>query len=135
MLRVQTKLRGTDSYGSGRYGASRGTRKHTGIDYAVLEGSTLLSPIAGRVSKLGYPYGDDLSFRYVQITTEDNFAWRFFYIEPAVRVPLFVKVGDVLGSVQDLDGRYPGITPHIHLEIKNSEGTFENPKNHLGLAF
>ena len=128
MITAILPQRGQDDHGSGAWGAPRGPRKHRGIDWACYPGTVLYSPIAGKVTKIGYPYGDDLSFRYVEVTDVDNRAWRFFYVEPTV------KVGDVmsrhaseLGTVQDIAARYPKpgrqpMTNHVHIEVRWMDG-------------
>lgn len=129
MVRTLCKVRGLDAFGSGEYRASRGSRVHNGIDYVAHVDSTILSPVNGRVTKLGYPYGDDLSFRYVQITDYDDNDWRIFYVFPEVIMGQDILVDDLIGSVQDLGKRYKGITSHIHLEIKNKLGNFIDPRS------
>lgn len=114
--------RTSDSFGSGHYGAPRGSRIHSGIDFAARPHSLLLSPIAGEVTKLGYPYSDDMEFRYVEVTDSDGLRHRFFYIFPGVAFGETIDVGDPLGTVQDLEPRYPGITPHAHYEIRQDPG-------------
>ncbi|MCK4795572.1 MAG: M23 family metallopeptidase [Desulfobacteraceae bacterium] len=114
---ITLEKRTLDIWGDGYFGAPRGTRTHNGIDYVCPAGSRVFSPCEGKVTKLGYPYSDDLSFRYVQITLGDR-NHRVFYIEPTVQVGDFVAEGDAIGVAQDLEGRYEGITPHIHYEIK-----------------
>lgn len=127
MLTIITPPRDLDDFGSGHYGASRGSRTHHGVDYAALPKSRLLSPVEGVVTKLGHPYADDLGYRYVEVTDMQEFKWRFFYVKPSVIVDDIIRLNSSLGFVQDLDLRYKGITNHIHLEIKNSDGNFINP--------
>lgn len=111
-----------DPAGQGHYGASRGSRKHRGIDYVcdVELGWPVLSPCDGKVTKVGYPYADDLSWRYVQVTDAGGRDHRVFYIDPLVAVGDRVQRGDDLGTPQDITQRYPGqgMTPHVHYEIK-----------------
>lgn len=129
MLVIAPK-RETDTYGSGHYQAPRGNRKHNGQDYACAVGSKVLSPVNGLVSKLGYAYADDLSFRYVQITDEEGVDTRVFYIEPVVSVGYRVSQTSTLGISQKLSDRYPKdekhktpITEHFHVEcFKRKEG-------------
>lgn len=115
-------LRGTDKWGSGEYGAPRGDHTHQGVDIAAVPDARVLAPVAGTCTKHGYPYGDDLSFRYVQITDDRGYDVRLFYVEPLIDVGQ--KVGPMLpvGIVQSLQGRYPGITNHVHLEVKTPAG-------------
>ena len=115
-----------DSQGAGHFGAPRGNRTHNGIDYECPPESAVLSPIMGAVTKLGYPYGDDLSWRYVEVSV-DGERHRVFYVEPLVEVGDWVNRDTVIGKAQDLAQRYPGMTPHIHYEIKLSDDTYRNP--------
>lgn len=115
-----------DGHGCGHYGARRGTRTHKGIDLVCRPLEPVFSPIAGTVTKVGYPYGDDLSYRYVEIS-DHGYAFRVFYVEPQVEQGQQVSKGSVIGEAQDLRTRYQGITPHVHLEIKNSDGEFIDP--------
>lgn len=117
-----------DKWGSGHFGASRsgGKRKHKGIDFAAEPGTAIYSPVHGRVTKLGYPYGDDLSFRYVEVTA-GGLRHRLFYIYPRVAKGDIVDPGDLLGIVQDSDKRYPGITNHVHYEILDADNEAIDP--------
>jgi murein DD-endopeptidase MepM/ murein hydrolase activator NlpD len=113
-------IRGYDKYGAGHYGASRGQRVHNGVDLVVPAGSDFRSLNSGTVSKLGYAYKGDMGLRYVQVTARDGKLWRYFYIHPAVKIGDVVKEGDLLGTVANLQPRYPGITDHVHFEIMDN---------------
>ena len=127
-MKAELPVRGCDSKGCGHWGAPRGSREHRGIDYACEAGTVILPNITGQVTKIGYTYSDDLSFRYVQVTDQLGFDHRYFYLNP------FVNMGDIvkkdttpLGSVQTLKLRYEGITDHCHYEIKK-DGSYFNPE-------
>ncbi len=121
-------LRGSDEQGSGYFGAPRrGGRTHNGIDIAAPPGTEILSPIDGKVTKHGYPYKDDLTFRYIQITSSQNFHHRFFYLDPLLELGADAEEGFIIGRVQDLTSRYRGITSHFHYEIKTEWGEYLNP--------
>lgn len=129
--------RGVDAWGAGTWGASRtssgrkgkeGKHNHYALDFAVWPGSLILSPVAGTVTKLGYPYADDLYFRYVEITEGgENLRHRFFYVGPTVGLGDRVVQGQSIGFAQSLLKRYPDITPHIHYEIKDTDGKYRKP--------
>jgi len=125
-VKAQAKKRGKDQQGAGHYGAPRGNRKHRGIDYACEPGSLVFSPIAGLVTKLGYPYSHDLSFRYVEISDSNGIRHRVFYVYPTVIVGDFVTKSDTIGASQKLP--YEGITQHCHYEVKDKEGNYLNPE-------
>lgn len=112
--------RGADAYGEGRFHASRdgGSRDHEGVDYVATAGQSVVAPISGYVSKIGYAYPDDQTLRFVEI---DNPALkltaRVFYVDPSVQVGDAVAVGHPIGEALSLQRRYRGITNHVHLEI------------------
>jgi murein DD-endopeptidase MepM/ murein hydrolase activator NlpD len=87
------------------------------VDAVIPPGSLLKSPVSGRVTKLGYPYADDLSYKSIDITTDDNHRIRFFYVSPMVSMRQRVYVGQVIGEVQDLTTRYENMHNHVHVEV------------------
>ena len=123
-LKFVGQVRTTDKYGSGEFGAPRGDHTHRGVDIAAAPGSIVLSPVMGEVTKHGYPYGDDLSFRYIEVTDAKGYRVRLFYIEPMVPVGGKVGIGLQVGKVQSLQPRYPGITDHVHVEVKTPAGEY-----------
>jgi len=112
----------SDPAGDGHFGASRGDRTHNGIDYACVPGTIILSQCYGTVSKLGYPYADDLSYRYIEITAPDHKKHRLFYCKPSNELSIsdYVVLGEPIGWSQDVAARYPGqgMINHVHYEIK-----------------
>ena len=115
--------RGQDEWGSGEFHAPRGTRLHKGIDYACYPGTQIHSPVTGEVTKHGYPYADDPSYRYIQITDQFGGDWRFFYVKPGLMVGATVEKDSYIGYAQDIAARYYAkdaskiMKNHIHLEI------------------
>jgi len=124
--------RGTDAHGEGHFGASRGARRHRGEDFAAYPNSTLLSPVPGVVSKLGWPYASDDPkrgwLRYVEITTKSGHRHRFFYVLPTVVPNDQILVNTPIGIVQNLQVAFDQkMTPHVHYEIITPEGEFIPP--------
>ncbi|PCJ58688.1 MAG: hypothetical protein COA65_07610 [Rhodospirillaceae bacterium] len=118
------EIRKTDPQGAGHFGARRngGRRKHLGIDLVAPPGTPVTSPLDGTVTRLGWPYGDDPSYRYVEVTTGTGLVARHFYVAPSVTLGETVTAGkSCLGTVQDLTKRYPHITNHLHLEIRQAD--------------
>ena len=130
MILVSPPLRNLDQWGEGHYGASRGSRIHQGIDLACVPGSKVYPHSGGIVTKLGYPYGDDLTFRYVEITTALGYKERYFYVDPLVAIDAIVHPSTCIGVSQKLGNRYANITEHIHFEIKHGGG-YINPSVYL----
>jgi murein DD-endopeptidase MepM/ murein hydrolase activator NlpD len=133
MIKLVPPLRGSDAMGDGSFGASRGDRTHNGIDYAAAPGSTVLSPVWGFVSKLGYPYGDDLTYRYVEITNHSK-RHRYFYVAPidGMAAGDEIQTGEPLGTVQDIAKRYSPrkMKNHIHYEIIDLDGNYIDPEEY-----
>ena len=118
MIKAILVERGSDPMGSGNYGAPRGERQHIGIDYCCAPGCGILSNVHGTVTKLGYCYTSDPSFRYVEVSTGDFHRHRFFYVYPSVTVGEIVKPGSVVGFCQDIASKWGGgMKNHIHYEI------------------
>lgn len=115
-----------DPQGCGHYNASRGTRKHKGVDMACVPGTEVGSPVRGVVTKLGYPYEGDMETRYVEVTAE-KYKFRVFYVEPCVSVGDDVLVGTPLGKAQFLESMARGGTQHVHFEIMHPRGHHIDP--------
>ena len=117
-------VRGHDDYGYGHFGASRdgGGRSHEGVDYIAKAGQSVVAPISGYVTKIGYAYAGD-SHRFVEITNPAlKFEARVFYIDPSVKVGDTVRLGDEIGEMDTLHTRYAGITDHVHMELMDRRG-------------
>ena len=132
VIKVIPPIRTTDVRGSGAYHAPRSYGKHNGVDVAILPKSAVLSATIGTVTKLGYMYNDDLSYRYVRIVTPLGYTLSYCYVSPAVKVGDEVSVDQWIGNVQDIGARYEGITPHIHLSVKSPTGEYVNPEIYFG---
>ena len=129
------KVRGSDCHGSGHYGASRGKRKHRGVDFVCTGGTLILSPCSGVVTKTkGRVYSDSnkKGWSYVEIKTSYESFARFFYVKNLDLSPgQQVEKGDVIGVAQGIEYLYEGITPHIHFEARQDKKTYFNPISYL----
>ena len=122
------KVRGCDSQGCGSYGAERDYGPHQAADYEAIPGQDVVAVTDGVVTKVGYPYGDDLSYRFIQIETPDGYLVRQLYTSPAAGIAkgASVSAGQSIGNYQGLGTRYPGITEHVHVDIRHN-GQLINP--------
>ena len=119
-------FRKCDAQGCGHYGAPRGGRIHRGVDLACEAKTPVGSPVRGVVTKLGWPYVGNMDIRYVQVSSEE-YRFRVMYVSPTVAVGDTVEIGDILGASQSLKHLYPGITDHVHLEVKDPDGKYVDP--------
>lgn len=115
-------IRGRDAYGDGAYGARRernGKRyDHAGVDIVSEAGQTVSAPVTGKVIGLIKPYRDDNRYAGIELEGLDGLRVRVFYVEPGLKVGDIVNAGDSMGASQNLGKRYPGITNHVHVEMR-----------------
>lgn len=127
-------VRGSDSFGQGRFAAPRGARLHNGVDFNVEAGGDVYSPIFGQIVRVAVPYKSDDRFRGLVIEGVGRYAGysaKLFYLDPLKEiVGKTVKQGELIGTAQDLTIKYPGITNHIHFEI-TLKGTQIDPSRFL----
>jgi peptidoglycan LD-endopeptidase LytH len=117
-------VRDVDAFGSGHFGASRdgGKREHEGVDYVIAPGAVVHAPISGEVARLGYAYRGEGGYRVVEIVnSETKVKARVLYVAPSVEVGDVVVAGQEIGTAQDLNARYPGITNHVHVELRDRQ--------------
>lgn len=122
------EFRECDSQGCGYFGASRGNRKHIGVDLVASPGDYVYSPFDGEITKYGWAYAG-ANYRYIEITGKTDKV-RLFYTEldDAFEVGDKIPKGQFVGIAQDIASRYPGITPHIHVEkYKATDVNRNNP--------
>jgi murein DD-endopeptidase MepM/ murein hydrolase activator NlpD len=132
MIKAELKVR-NDRAGLGHFGAPRGAKTHRGIDFECPEGTRIFSLTDGIVTKVGYAYQEDLSFRYVEIQAPGHFKHRYFYcvLPKGLKKGSEVKVGDVIGIVQDIAGKWKGgMKNHCHYEIKDGPRSYIDPNEY-----
>lgn len=121
-----------DRAGSGHYGASRGTRKHTGVDFYVAPGSIVLAPESGEMEHYGYAYRGDTNWRIVNFKGNSGRLYRFFYtVQCGYKRGDRVERGQPIAMVQDIRKRYPeesDMQPHVHVEVLDGNGVRLNPE-------
>lgn len=137
---IKPQLRGIDALGSGAWQASRGKRKHNGIDLRVTAGDGCYSNVDGVVTKIGRPYKHNEStkkkflksaLRYVEVTCDQGLKHRFFYVKPYVSVGDPISVGSYLGAASDLKKIWPLMRNHVHFEVKTKDGKYLNPERFI----
>ncbi len=107
-----------DRMGSGYYQASRGNRKHAGVDYITSPGEEVYMPFDGKLVREARPYPGDYIITGCLLQGE-NYGLKIFYMVPNFElVGKDLKVGTVIGVTQDIRVKYgSAMTPHIHVEL------------------
>ncbi len=130
-------VRGIDAFGSGDFGAVRdaGKRRHHGVDYVAEVGAPVRAPIGGRVTRLGDAYGGAGGLRFVEITNPvTKLTARLLYVAPSVVEGDIILAGEEIGAAQDLSARYPGITNHVHVELRDADAQLIDASERLPSA-
>lgn len=114
--------RGCDPEGCGHFGASRGSRKHMGVDIATKKGQAIFSPISGYLNRIAYPYPSDLSYKGIEIIgtgVHINLKVKIFYCTPVIKTGNKVVAGVTKVAIsQAINEKYnPKMTNHVHLEL------------------
>lgn len=126
-------IRRMDPYGSGEYGASRGSRTHDGVDYIAQAEQNVVAPISGRVLRISWPYASGIDANVlegVEIEASDGTRCWVWYIKPSVNIiNQVVKAGvSVIGRAKTLSNRYSkNITDHVHVRMQTRFGSSVNP--------
>jgi len=130
MIVATLPIRVADDFGYGSFGSPRGNKTHRGIDYLCYPGTTINSPVSGTVTKLGYCYTSDLSYRYVEVTDGAMAKHRLFYVHPDVKDGQNVTKGYPVGTAQDISAKHSTkdkiMGNHVHYEII-VDGKYINP--------
>ena len=103
------------------------SNSHTGLDYPVPSGTTVVAVRAGNVidEGLGKDYGI-----YVQIQQEDGYQSIYAHLSSKS-----VHVGDVVAAGQPIgkSGATGNVTgPHLHYEVRKGKNNPVDPKTYLG---
>lgn len=132
----------SDSWGDGRYGASRdgGNRKHHGADVLCMYKQPVVAPAPGKILRISKPYGTDedwgqraanngllMEAFLRQDPSEPNPLIYLWYCKPlAGIVGQNIRAGEVIAMAESVAGlyrfRYPdrnvGMRNHIHVELR-----------------
>jgi len=94
--------------------------RHAGVDLVAAPGGQVVAPVDGVVTRIGRVYEGVPDYHFVEIAPQDGLRTRVYYIHPTVKAGQKVAGGlTPIGTAEDLQRRYPGITDHVHLEIRN----------------
>ena len=125
-------IREHDEWGLGAFKSPRGKRLHKGTDFMLCKpgekfevGRPVYSPCNGKVCRKVYPYKGAGHYRGILITNDFG-EFMMFYLMPFAGILHFghkIMMGEEIGIAQDISKRnlpdkYPGMIPHVHLQIK-----------------
>jgi len=90
---------------------------HNGVDFIAIPGQIVIMPISGLIAREARPYSHS---NYSGVLIRNNhIEVMMFYLEllPSI-IGKWLEERDPVGTAQDISKKYPGITNHIHLSIK-----------------
>lgn len=113
-----------DDRGDGYFGASRGRRRHNGLDIITTEGSAVYCPIAGVMKRMAYPYGTGRNNEQWEgcviegVGLYKGYEVKIFYMKPFM-MGEFVYPNDIVGKAQAISKKYsPAMIDHLHVEVR-----------------
>lgn len=125
------KLR-SDPAGHGGFQASRGGRKHAGVDLLVRPGQKVYAPIDGQTRR-AIPYRDDTRYQGIAIKGTGKYQGlevKIFYMLPDLSRS-HVQKGSVIGKGQAISRKYSStMKDHLHIEIRIN-GQLIDPTSYL----
>ena len=128
-IKENQKIRICDPFGCGSFGASRGARKHNGIDIVTIPNEMIKSPISGTVTRFPFPYGSDLSYTGIEIVNSD-YKVKMFYVTPTVKINDYVNAGQPVAKSQNIASKYgSSMANHVHIEVYDKNGKLIDPTN------
>ena len=114
------RIRKSDLWGSGSFGAPRGNRPHLGIDLIYSPDEKVRAPFKFKVDRVSYPYASpDFSGLAFTATSGDTvYDGRLWYFEPDINlIGKTVRKGQVIGTAQQINSKYSGMINHLHLQL------------------
>ncbi len=122
------EIRGQDCWGNGAFARPRGSRLHQGVDFitSTSPASQIIFPFReGKIIRIARPYAKDKRYSGCLMEAFENgtdYIAKMFYFDCDLDlVGAYVGSGFPLGLSQDLTLRYPGITPHVHLQVAEKD--------------
>ncbi|ROL51839.1 Leukocyte cell-derived chemotaxin-2 [Anabarilius grahami] len=111
------RKRGCDTkYGCGNYGASRGNRKHMGLDIVCADGDTVVAPFDVKLNGKAAPYIKNNAINDGINLSGEGLCFKLFYVKPDSYTGT-LKKGQKIGSLLPMQSVYPGITSHVHVQM------------------
>ncbi|XP_048033092.1 leukocyte cell-derived chemotaxin-2-like [Megalobrama amblycephala] len=111
------RKRGCDKkYGCGHYGASRGNRKHMGLDIVCADGDTVVAPFDVKLNGRSKPYSQNNAINDGINLSGQGLCFKLFYVKPD-RYSGTIKKGQRIGRMLPMQRVYPGITSHVHVQM------------------
>ncbi|XP_070783534.1 leukocyte cell-derived chemotaxin-2-like [Enoplosus armatus] len=111
------RIRGSDTFGSGGFGASRGSRSHAGVDIECQDGSRVYAPLDMTIIRQStpYKYGTKTAINNGIVFEAEGMTFKLWYIRP-VKTSGTVTKGELIGTMLPMQSVYQRITSHVHLE-------------------
>ncbi len=109
---------------------------HHGLDILEPAGTPVYSPVSGKITA-GYYYRIKIPYTFqIAIEEKDGTVWQFHHLDPRT-IPAsllnlaahggMVSSGAFLGRIYNASEMGSGISPHVHINVINSEGRYQEP--------
>lgn len=115
------RIRKSDLWGSGAFGASRGNRPHLGIDLIYSPDEQVRAPFKLKIDRVSFPYAtsDYSGIAFTASSGDTMYDGRMWYFEPDINlIGKTVRKGQVIGTAQQINKKYSGMINHLHLQLE-----------------
>jgi len=118
-------VRRNDAWGSGEYRATRYDRdkrrryRHNGVDFVGKVKAPVVAPISGELRRIGR--GATTGVVIVGRINGKRHVVKLLHFDPAVSNGAVLQ-GQFIGRVKNLKRWYPGMTPHVHMDVHEWRG-------------
>lgn len=113
-----------DNKGAGFFRAQRRRKDssiylHRGVDFLLPlgPGQDIVSPISYNKARRVQVYRDTSEYTGWEMQNDEICIKLFYMIPNYILIDQFARQGEVIGTAQDISVRYPGMLPHVHMEI------------------
>ncbi len=119
-----------DQKGKGHFKASRGSKKHNGIDLLVEKNQFVKAPFNGEITRIFTVYANDSKYKGFEIVgsaENSNMKIKIMYANPILNNGSFFYGGDNIGIAQSISEKYGSeMKDHLHIEVYKND-ILENP--------
>jgi len=107
-----------DKEGDGQLGASRGKRRHRGVDYLCDNGQDIVAPFDFRIVRVAYPKVD-LVMKGIMWEFGSSNGRMYYFVPHKDLIGKKVQEGQIIGVAQSVSEYYklPNMEDHVHFQV------------------
>ena len=133
MIELKANIVRNDTQGEGHFGASRGSRKHNGLDLLCLPGLPIYATDVLHFVRFARPYADK-AINGGLWENPDGAKVKIFYCNPVTTVKTFFP-GDIIAYCDNVARFYNNkMMPHVHVQLYNEKNEIIDPTSKIRIT-